>query len=67
MELELRSVELHGAHRAGGAPRGAGAPTTLVKRVWAPGLDSFASIFYMPKIFSVKFQVIPRTFTSAQK
>ena len=39
MELELRSVELQGAHEAGGAP-------TLVDRVWAPGLDSFASIFY---------------------
>ena len=46
IELELRSEELQGAHEVGGAPRGAGAPTTLVKRVWAPGLDSFASIFY---------------------
>ena len=29
MELELRSVELQGAHEAGGAP------PTLVDRVWA--------------------------------
>ena len=45
MELKLRSVELQGAHEAGGAPRGAGAPPTLVDRWWAPGLDSFANIF----------------------
>ena len=36
MELELRSVEHQRAHEAGGAPRGAGAPRTLVDRVWAP-------------------------------
>ena len=30
MELELRSVEVQGAHKAGGAP------CTLVDRVWAP-------------------------------
>ena len=35
MELELRSVEVQGAHEAGGA-QGAGAPPTLVDRVWAP-------------------------------
>ena len=40
MELELRSVEVQGAHKVGGR-----APTP-VDRVWAPGLDSFASIFY---------------------
>ena len=40
MELELRSVEHQGAHEAGGR-----APT-LVERVWAPSLDSFANIFY---------------------
>ena len=33
MELELRSVELQGAHEAGGAPRGVGAPPNLVDRV----------------------------------
>ena len=36
MELELRSVELQGAHEAGGAPRGAGAPPTLLDRVCPP-------------------------------
>ena len=46
MELELRSVESQGAHEAGGAPRGVGRAPTLVDRVWAPGLDSFANIFY---------------------
>ena len=45
MELELRSVERQGAHEAGGAPRGAGAPPTLVDRVWAPDVDSSSSIF----------------------
>ena len=30
MELEFRSVELQGAHEAGGVP------PTLVERVWAP-------------------------------
>ena len=30
MELELRSVDVQGAHEAGGAP------CTLVDRVWAP-------------------------------
>ena len=33
MELELRSMELQGAHEAGDAPY---APPTLVDRVWAP-------------------------------
>ena len=37
MELELRSVELQGAHEVGGAP------PALVERVRAPW---FASIFY---------------------
>ena len=46
MELELRSVELQGAHEAGGTPRGACAPPTLVDRVWPLDVDSFASIFY---------------------
>ena len=40
MELELMSVERQGAHEAEGVP------PTLVDRVWAPGLDSFANIFY---------------------
>ena len=36
MELELRSVELQGAHEIGGAPRVGGCAPTLVDRVWAP-------------------------------
>ena len=52
MELELRSVERQGAHEAGGVPRGVGAPPTLVDRVWAPGLDSFTSIFYIFQKYS---------------
>ena len=36
MELELRSVEHQGAHETGDAPRGRGAPPTLMDRVWAP-------------------------------
>ena len=46
MELELRSVEHQVAHEAGGRAQGVGVPPTLVDRVWAPGADSFASIFY---------------------
>ena len=46
MELELRSVELQGAHEAGRRAQGAGAPPTLVERVWAPWSSSFARIFY---------------------
>ena len=46
MEFELRSVELQGGHEAGGAPRGAGVPPTLVARVWAPWSSSLARIFY---------------------
>ena len=49
MELELRLVEHQGGHEAGGAPRGGRCAPTLVDRVWPPGLDSFASIFYIFK------------------
>ena len=59
---------VRGPTRQGGAPRGAGAPPTLVDRVWGPWSWFFRQYFlYIPKIFSVKFQVIPRTFISAQK
>ena len=51
MELELRSVEPRGAHETGGCAQGVGAPPNLVDRVWAPGLDSFASIFLFSKSF----------------
>ena len=36
IELELRSVEVQGAHKIGEAPRGVGVPATLVDRVCAP-------------------------------
>ena len=45
MELELRSVELQGAHETGGRALG-GVPLTLVDRVWPPDVDSFTNIFY---------------------
>ena len=45
MELELRLVELQGAHETGGAPRGDRRAPTLVDRVWAPWSSSFARIF----------------------
>ena len=51
MELELRSVEHQGAHEIGGCAQGGAAPT-LVDRVWAPGLDSFSSIFYIFQKYS---------------
>ena len=38
-----------GGPRGRGRARGVGAPPTLVDRVWAPGLDSFASIFINSK------------------
>ena len=47
MELELRSVEVQGAHVEGGTPRGVGRTPTLVAKMWAPSADSFASIFYI--------------------
>ena len=45
-----------GPRAQGGVPREEGAPPTLVDMVWPPGLDSFASIFYIfqnlpPRIF----------------
>ena len=62
MELELRSVEVQGAHEIGGAPY-RGAPPCLVDRPWAPWCISFAQKFLLiPKSASVDFQDIPRTF-----
>ena len=51
MELELASEGHQGAHEVGVRPRGARAPT-LVDRVWAPEVDSFASIFYIFQKYS---------------
>ena len=45
MELELRSVERHGAHEAGGAPRGAGAPPPSWTGRGPPDMDFSSSIF----------------------
>ena len=68
MELELRSVEHQGAHEAGDAPRGVRRAPTLMDKVWAPWRGFFFQYFlYIPKIIFVDFQVIPRTFISAQK
>ena len=67
MELELRSVELQGAHEAGGAPRGAGAPPPSWKGCGPLALILSPIFFIISKIISVKFQVIPRTFVSAHK
>ena len=57
-----------GGPRGRGRAQGVGAPPTFVDRVWAPWSWFFRQYFLLiPKIFSVKFQVIPRTFISAQK
>ena len=62
MELELRSVEVQGAHEIGGRALG-GAPPCLVDRPWPPWCISFAHKFLLiPKSASVDFQDIPRTF-----
>ena len=48
MELELRSVEVQGAHEIWGRAQGEGArPPPLWTGCGPPGLDSFASIFYI--------------------
>ena len=61
MELELRSVEHHGAHKVGGALRGVGAPPPLWTGCGPPGLDSSASIFYIFQKYS------PLIFRSSQE
>ena len=66
MELELRSMEVRGTHKTW-APLG-GVPSTLVDRWWVPSGWFFRQYFLLiPKLISVKFQVILRTFYSAQK
>ena len=65
-------VEVDGASGGprdrGARPGGGGAPPTLVDRVWGPWPWFFHQYFLLiPKIFSMKFQVILRTFISAQK
>ena len=68
MELELASVGHQGAHEVGGAPRGRGAPPTLVDRVWAPWHYFFRQYFWLNlKSYFVDFQVISRIYISSQK
>ena len=68
MELELRSVDVQGAHEARGAPRGRGrAPHPRGQGVGPLALILSPVFLLFPKIISVKFQVIPRTFVSAQR
>ena len=59
-------VEVGGASRGPrnrGARPGGGRAPTLVDRVWAPWSWFFRQYFlYFPKVISVDFQVIPRTF-----
>ena len=59
IELELRSEELQGAHEVGGAPRGAGAPPTLVDRWGTPWRGSSFQYFY---IFQNNSPLIFRSF-----
>ena len=68
IELELRSVELQGAHETGGRAQGGGRSPTLVDRVWAPLVLILSPVFFIfSKSASVDFQAISRTFISAQK
>ena len=64
IELELRSVEVQGAHKIGGrALQGGGAPPYLVNSPRAPWCISFTQKFLLiPKSASVDLQVVPRTF-----
>ena len=53
MELELRSVEPQGAHEVGGrAPGGWARPPPSWTGCGPPGVDSFASIFYLFQKYS---------------
>ena len=52
MEVELESETQQGAHEVGGRALG-GAPPTLVRRVWAPGLHLWRGFFI---IFSKMFR-----------
>ena len=66
MELGLRSVEVQGAHEAGGAPQG-GALHPRGQGV-GPLMLILSPVFLLiPKRVSLDFQVILRTFISAQK
>mgnify|MGYP005814592137 CR=1 FL=1 len=58
---------VRGPTRQGACPGGQARPT-LVERVWVPWPWFFRQYFsYFPKISTMEFQVIPRTFVSAHK
>ena len=67
MELELRSVELQGAHEAGGRPRVVHGPHPHGQGV-GPLVFIFCEDFLLIILrYSMEFQDILRTFISAQK
>ena len=67
MELELRSAEPQGAHETGGRAQGEGARPHPHGQGVGP-LTFFCQYFLLIlKSCSMDFQVIPRTFISAQK
>ena len=56
-----------GAHEAGGRAQGAGAPPPSWLGCGPLALILWQYFLLFPKIISVEFQVIPRTFVSAHK
>ena len=68
MEVELESERQQGAHEVGGRALGGQARPHPRGKVVGPLAFIFDRYFsYFLKCGSVKFQVIPRTFISAQK
>ena len=68
IELERSSAELQGAHEIGGAPRGRGRTPLSRGQGVAPLTWILLPVFLIfPKIRSVEFQVVLRTFVSAHK
>ena len=66
--VEDKSRGPRGSPRGTGArPRRVGAPTLVEPTGLPSGRFLFKYFLYFPKIFSVDFQRIPRTFISAQK
>ena len=57
MELELRSVEVQGAHEIGGVPYRGGRPLSR-----GQALGPLVKFLLIPKSASMDLQVIPRTF-----
>ena len=68
MEVELESERQQGAHEVGGRALGGQARPHPRGKVVGPLAFIFGRYFsYFLKSFSVKFQVIPRTFAPAHK